>query len=189
MVLERADDLKAIMNDNGTFIMFPPLGSSTSLITVFGDHKVNVQRTIRSVMQLVSFILLYIICLSLTPVQACQFYVASFWLLPAQFNPLLPPPTLSPTQVTAILKQVSSTTGAEVVFKSMNFEMYGMEHEVRNAINLLLEIDALKVSRSSLRTLSVTYRDTGLPPRAPLPDRISQRASRVHLGQKEWQDQ
>lgn len=28
----------------------------------------------------------------------------------------------------------------------MNFEMYGMEHEVRNAINILLDIDALKVS-------------------------------------------
>ncbi|VDB84505.1 unnamed protein product [Peniophora sp. CBMAI 1063] len=134
MVLERADDLKAVMNDNGTFIMFPPLGSSTSLITVFGDHKVNVQRTIRAVMQL-----------------ACQFYVASFWLLPAQFNPLLPPPALSPTQVTAILKQVSSATGAEVVFKSMNFEMYGMEHEVRNAINMLLDIDALKAFHHEIR--------------------------------------
>jgi hypothetical protein len=54
MVTDRSDDLKSIMADNATFIHFPPLGSSTSLITVYGDHRVNIQRTIRSIMQLVS---------------------------------------------------------------------------------------------------------------------------------------
>lgn len=53
MVTERADDLKALMHDNATFIRFPPIGSSTSLITIFGDHRVTVQRTVRSIMQLV----------------------------------------------------------------------------------------------------------------------------------------
>jgi hypothetical protein len=52
-VTDRSEDLKTIMSDNATFIQFPPIGSSTSLITVFGDHRVNIQRTIRSVMQLV----------------------------------------------------------------------------------------------------------------------------------------
>lgn len=54
MVTDRADDLKSIVSDNATFIHFPPLGSSTSLITVYGDHRVNIQRTIRSIMALVS---------------------------------------------------------------------------------------------------------------------------------------
>lgn len=54
MVTDRAEDLKTIISDNGTFIQFPSLGSSTSLITVYGDHRVNVQRSIRSIMQLVS---------------------------------------------------------------------------------------------------------------------------------------
>jgi hypothetical protein len=53
MMTDRAEDLKTVMSDNATFIQFPPIGSSTSLITVFGDHRVNIQRTIRSVMQLV----------------------------------------------------------------------------------------------------------------------------------------
>lgn len=53
MVTDRTEDLKSIMHDNATFIQFPPLGSSTSLISVFGDHRVNIQRTIRSIMQLV----------------------------------------------------------------------------------------------------------------------------------------
>ena len=53
MLTDRAEDLRAIMTDNATFINFPPIGSSTSLITVYGEGKVNIQRTIRSVMQLV----------------------------------------------------------------------------------------------------------------------------------------
>ncbi|THH21564.1 hypothetical protein EW146_g36 [Bondarzewia mesenterica] len=134
MVTEHADDLKSIMNDNATFIHFPPIGSSTSLITVYGDHRVNIQRTIRSVMQL-----------------ACQFYVASFWLLPTQFNVLLPPSTLNATQVTSIIKQVSNATGAEVVFKGMCFEMHGLEHEVRNAVNMILELDIVKVFHHEIR--------------------------------------
>ncbi|KAI0932467.1 hypothetical protein AcW1_000410 [Taiwanofungus camphoratus] len=134
MVTERADDLKALMHDNATYIQFPPIGSSTSLITVFGDHRVNIQRTIRSIMQL-----------------ACQFYIASLWLLPAQFNVLMPSASLNATQVSAILKQVSFASGAEVVFKGMCFEMHGLEHEVRAAVTMLLELDIVKTFHHEIR--------------------------------------
>lgn len=56
MVTDRSEDLKSIMHDNATFIVFPLLGSSTSMISVYGDHRVNIQRTIRSIMQLVGSI-------------------------------------------------------------------------------------------------------------------------------------
>ncbi|EJD04379.1 cytoplasmic protein [Fomitiporia mediterranea MF3/22] len=134
MLTDRMDDLKTIMNDNATFINFPAIGSSTSLITVYGDNKVNIQRTIRSIMQL-----------------ACQFYVTSLWLLPVQFNVLLPPSTLNPAQMTNVLKQISDMSGAEVVFKSMCFEMHGLEHEVRAAISMLLELDAIKAFQHEIR--------------------------------------
>ncbi|EEB92237.1 hypothetical protein MPER_09283, partial [Moniliophthora perniciosa FA553] len=128
MVTDRPDDLKTIMNDNATFIQFPPLGSSTSLITVYGDHRVNIQRTIRSIMQL-----------------ACHYYVGSFWLLPVQFNALLPPATLNVSQVSTLIKQISIATGAEVVFKSMCFELHGLEHEIRAAVSMIMELDIIKV--------------------------------------------
>lgn len=134
MVTDRTEDLKMIMNDNSTFIQFPSIGSSTSLITVFGDHRVHIQRTIRSVMQL-----------------TCQFYVASFWLLPTQFNVLLPPSTLNATQVTNIIKQVSNATGAELVFKGMCFEMHGLEHEVRHAVNMIMDLDIVKAFHHEIR--------------------------------------
>ncbi|KAF7320226.1 KH domain protein [Mycena kentingensis (nom. inval.)] len=134
MVTDRADDLKSIVSDNATFIQFPPLGSSTSLITVYGDNRVNIQRTIRSIMQL-----------------ACTYYVGSFWLLPIQFNALLPPATLSPSQVTNLLKQISVASGAEVVFKSMCFEMHGLEQEVRSAVGMVMELEMIQARPALIR--------------------------------------
>jgi len=144
MVTERAEELKTVMADNATFIQLPPLGSSTSLITVYGDNRVNIQRTIRSIMQLVSLPLHFFFIVIPNPFQACQFYVGSFWLLPVQFNALLPP-ALNTTAINALLQQISMASGAEVVFKSMCFEMHGLEHEVRTAVNMIMELDIIKV--------------------------------------------
>jgi hypothetical protein len=44
---------KAIMGDNAMFIHFPPVGGSASLIMVYEDKKISIQRTIRSIMHLV----------------------------------------------------------------------------------------------------------------------------------------
>ena len=111
-------------------------------------------------------------CGSLTCwLQACQSYVASLWLLPAQFNVLMPSTSLNPSQVSAILKQVSFASGAEVVFKGMCFEMHGLEHEVRAAITMLLDLDIVKVMRIvSMRSRMCAYRSVDLPPRDSLPD-------------------
>lgn len=128
MLTQRQDDLRAIMTENGTFINFPPIGSQTSLISVYGDTRVNIQRTIRSVMQL-----------------ACQFYVASFWLLPVNFNVLMPASTVNPTHIPALLKRISNLSGAEVVFKTNCFEMHGLEPEVRSAVSLVFDLEVVKV--------------------------------------------
>ncbi|KAG6911775.1 hypothetical protein DXG01_000021 [Tephrocybe rancida] len=151
MVTDRADDLRSIMSDNATFIHFPSLGSSTSLITVYGDHRVNIQRTIRSIMQLVSTTHPLSEPISGNFYQACQYYVGSFWLLPMQFNALLPPATLNASAVTTLLKQISMATGAEVVFKSMCFEVHGLEHEVRSAVGMIMELDIIKSFHHEIR--------------------------------------
>ncbi|WWC92268.1 uncharacterized protein L201_007222 [Kwoniella dendrophila CBS 6074] len=126
LLTERLEEVKGVMNDNGTYIQVPSVGSQASLITVFGDHRVNIERTIRSVMGL-----------------ACQFYVASFWLLPISFDVLMPQATLNPAQMQPILKRIAHATGAEVVSKSNCFEMHGLEQEVRAAVMMVLELDAI----------------------------------------------
>lgn len=137
LLTERIEEFKAIMSDNGTYVQVPSVGSQASLITVFGDHRVNIERTIRSIMAL-----------------ACQFYVASFWLLPISFDVLMPSASLNPAQMQPILKRISHTTGAEVVFKSNCFEMHGLEQEVRAAVMMVLELDVIAVSLSKLHSWS-----------------------------------
>ena len=122
------------MNDNGTFINLPPIGSQASLISVYGDHRVNIERSIRSVMQLV-----------------CQFYVASVWLLPVSFDVFMPPPTINPSQVPSILRHIAVTSGAEAVFKSNCFEIHGLESEVRAAVQLVLELEIVKSFHHEIR--------------------------------------
>ncbi|GAA6049311.1 hypothetical protein JCM3770_005934 [Rhodotorula araucariae] len=134
MLSDRLEDLKQIMNDNGTFINFPPIGSQASLISVYGDHRVNIERTIRSIMAL-----------------ACQFYVASFWLLPISFDVFMPPPSINPAQIPPILRHISVTSGAEAVFKSNCFEFHGLESEVRQAVQLVLELDFIKAFHHEIR--------------------------------------
>lgn len=45
-------------------------------------------------------------------------------------------------------------TGVEAVFKSMCFEMHGLEHEVCAAVNMILELDMIKASIFSLISMS-----------------------------------
>ena len=74
-----------------------------------------------------------------------------------QFNALLPPQNLSTTAITALLKQVSVATGAEVVFKSMCFEMHGLEHEVRAAVNMIMDVDIIKVRLFALNHILASH--------------------------------
>lgn len=82
----------------------------------------------------------------LVRLQACQFYVASFWLLPVSFDVFMSAATLNPSQMTPVLKHISNASGAEVVLKSNCFEIHGLETEVRSAVTLILELEIVKVS-------------------------------------------
>lgn len=92
-----------------------------------------------------------------------------------QFNVLLPPSTLNPAQMTNVLKQISDVSGAEIVFKSMCFEMHGLEHEVRAAVAMILELDAIKVLYFvclffSIMRISHLIVSAGIPSRDTVPN-------------------
>ncbi|CAO1638004.1 unnamed protein product [Parajaminaea phylloscopi] len=124
---EHLDDLRQIMVDNGTYVGLPALGSQSSVVSVYGDNRVNIERSIRTIMAL-----------------ACQFYVASVWLLPVAYNALASPASINAVQLTPVLKAVASRSGAEVVFKSNCFEIHGLEAEVKSAVGMILDLDVVK---------------------------------------------
>ncbi|KAI9217694.1 hypothetical protein BC828DRAFT_408264 [Blastocladiella britannica] len=75
MLTHRKDLIMRFMYDNGTFVALPPLGSGHTLVTVYGDNMVSINRTLESVARL-----------------ACDCYSAEIRLLPmpAGFSSIVP---------------------------------------------------------------------------------------------------
>jgi len=66
------------------------------------------------------------------------------------FNPLMPQALgANFAQMPEIITRIANTTGAEVVFKSNCFEVHGHEAEVLPAINLIFELDLIRVRTAS----------------------------------------
>ncbi|KAF9938493.1 hypothetical protein BGZ65_012721 [Modicella reniformis] len=136
MLLNHRDKLRTIMIDNASFIAFPPLGDSHPIIFVYGESRVNVERTIRTVMQL-----------------SAQFHSGSISMLsPIRedllTNPLYSPNVLSP--IADISNLVSQATGAEVQFRNNGFFIFGNEVQSRIAVQHLTEVDFIKTRNSEV---------------------------------------
>ena len=54
MLLDRLDKIRKVTESNGSFILFPQLGTQRGLIRVQGTEILHVERTVREVMALVS---------------------------------------------------------------------------------------------------------------------------------------
>ncbi|WAR63818.1 hypothetical protein PtB15_17B419 [Puccinia triticina] len=150
LLMEKLAQLQEIMYDNGTFINFPPIGSQVSVLSVYGDHRVHIERTIRSLMQL-----------------ACEFYIANVWLLPKSIQDVYPngsqPSIVNQAAIQSDGNRIAIESGAEVVFKSTNsFEVYGTEKVTKRAVEKILELDMVKNSQVEIRfqvELACEHRD------------------------------
>lgn len=92
-------------------------------------------------------------------------------------------------QMPSILTRIANVSGAELVFKTSSFELHGLEAEVIAGINLIFELDIVKVGlpRSARRSAAPDL-ISELPPRDSLHARARERASRLHQRQEERQD-
>ena len=53
IILDRLDKVRKVMELNGSYVLFPPLGSLQGLIRVQGTEILHVERTVREIMALV----------------------------------------------------------------------------------------------------------------------------------------
>lgn len=126
LLQERLESLRELMLDNSTYLEFPPMGSQQSQVSVYGASRVDVERSIRILMQLVS-----------------PYYVATLWLLPGLYDTM----GLSKADtrnIASLLSSASAVSGAEMSFQSQCFEMYGTDTEVRAALRHLMRQSVLK---------------------------------------------
>ncbi|KAF9956330.1 hypothetical protein BGZ70_009961 [Mortierella alpina] len=112
------------MLDNASFIAFPPLGGTHPSIFVYGESNVNVERTIRTVMQL-----------------SCHFQCGSIARRDSALSMHMPHAVPS---ITNICKVISQASGAEVEYRNNGFLMFGNEAQTRTAMQFLMEVDLVK---------------------------------------------
>lgn len=55
ILLDRLDKVRKVMETNGSYVLFPQLGSQRGLIRVQGTEILHVERTVREIMALVGF--------------------------------------------------------------------------------------------------------------------------------------
>ncbi|KAF8438753.1 hypothetical protein BGX38DRAFT_1097997 [Terfezia claveryi] len=133
IILERLDEVKKIMESNGTFVQFPTLGATKGLMRVQGSEAMYVEKTIKQIMQITG-----------------QFYNASWWLLDAN-NPAnkLRPPTDKDVQ--QMLTDLSAYSGAELSYNARGFEIHGSDEAVKLALEIANEIRFVKQSAYQIR--------------------------------------
>ncbi|CAZ82193.1 unnamed protein product [Tuber melanosporum] len=119
ILLQRLDDVKKIMDANGTFVQLPVLGSPASLIRVQGSETLHLERTIKAIM---------VIC--------GQFYNASWWVMDSPIARLLP----KALEVQKLLIDVAAFTGVSIAFNKQVFEFSGSDENVKAAMHMLSDV-------------------------------------------------
>ncbi|KAF9201507.1 hypothetical protein BGZ49_008250 [Haplosporangium sp. Z 27] len=131
MLLNHREKLRSIMIDNATFVAFPPLGGTHPTISVYGESSVNVERTIRTVMQL-----------------SCHFHSGSITMRDVTLSMHI---SQSLSSFANICKGVSQASGSEVEFRNNGFLVFGSESQTRIAMQYLTEADIIKTLPSEFK--------------------------------------
>ncbi|KAK5175578.1 uncharacterized protein LTR77_000717 [Saxophila tyrrhenica] len=130
ILLERLDKIRKIIEANGSYVLFPPLGNHSGLLRVQATDILNVERTVREIMGL-----------------AGQFYSASWWLTSpdqAQRQP-------TSSDIRSMLPDICINSGAEITFEKLNFHINGSDDSVKAAMAIINTLPFVKKAQSTLR--------------------------------------
>ncbi|KAL1608060.1 hypothetical protein SLS60_002999 [Paraconiothyrium brasiliense] len=129
ILLERLDKVRKIIENNGSYILLPPLGMQRGVVRVQGTDVLHVERTVRELMAL-----------------AGQFYSASWFI--THPDPSQRPPTAA--DVRAMLSDICINSGAEISFEKLNFHIYGSDDAVKAAMMVINNIPFVKKSQYNM---------------------------------------
>ncbi|KAL1965508.1 hypothetical protein VTN77DRAFT_5591 [Rasamsonia byssochlamydoides] len=133
ILLDRLDKVRKVMEANGSYVLFPQLGSQRGLVRVQGTEVLHVERTVREIMAL-----------------AGQFYSASWWIV-------MPDPTQggmrspTPADIRTMLSDICTNSGAEVSFENLTFSINGSDDAVKAAMMVINQIPFVNRSPYQIR--------------------------------------
>ncbi|KKY23588.1 putative kh domain protein [Phaeomoniella chlamydospora] len=127
ILLDRLDKVRKVMETNGTYVLFPQLGSQRGVVRVQGTEVLHIERTVREIMAL-----------------AGQFYSASWWIMvpdPSQGGMIRAP---SPADIRTMLSDICTNSGADLTFDKWAFTINGSDDEVKAAMMVIAQIPFVK---------------------------------------------
>ncbi|CAG7916112.1 unnamed protein product [Penicillium olsonii] len=133
ILLDRLDKVRKVMEMNGSYVLFPQLGSQRGLVRIQGTEVLHVERTVREIMAL-----------------AGQFYSASWWIImpdPAQGGLRAP----STTDIRSMLSDICTNSEAEVSFDNLTFTINGSDDAVKAAMTVINQIPFVMRSQYQMR--------------------------------------
>ncbi|KAB8076602.1 KH domain protein [Aspergillus leporis] len=133
ILLDRLDKVRKVMEMNGSYVLFPQLGSQRGLVRIQGTEVLHVERTVREIMAL-----------------AGQFYSASWWIImpdPSQGAFRAP----SPADVRTMLTDICTNSAAEVSFDNLTFTINGSDDAAKAAMNVVNQIPFVQRSQYQMR--------------------------------------
>lgn len=132
IILDRLDKVRKVMETNGSYVLFPQLGSQRGLIRVQGTEILHVERTVREIMAL-----------------AGQFYSASWWLMLHDSAQSMRAP--SPADIRVMLSDICTNSGSDVCFEKLTFNINGSDDSVKAAMMVIHEIPFVKRAQYQIR--------------------------------------
>ncbi|KAB8336793.1 hypothetical protein FH972_021102 [Carpinus fangiana] len=123
ILLERLDKIRRIIEFNGSYVLFPPLGVSHGTVRVQGTDMLHVERT------------------------SGQFYAASWWVTLSDANQRGP----TPAEIQSMLADICISSGAEISFEKLTFHVCGSDDAVKAALWIISTLPFVKNAQSHLR--------------------------------------
>lgn len=129
ILLDRMDKVRKIIEANGTYIMFPALGTQRTTVRVQGNEGLPVERTVRELMTLVG-----------------QFYAAGWFIQQPELRQLP-----SSAEIRTMLVDICARSGSELVFDKLSFNITGSDDAVKSALAVISDIDFVAQSQHQIR--------------------------------------
>jgi hypothetical protein len=153
ILLDRLDKVRKVMEANGSYVLFPQLGSQRGLVRIQGSEVLHVERTVREIMALVCSnpgTLSFFDANHSPFLQAGQFYSASWWIvMPDPSQGGMRPP--SPADVRTMLSDICTNSSAEVSFENLTFTINGSDDAVKAAMMVIYQIPFVNRSPYQIR--------------------------------------
>ncbi|KAI1265552.1 hypothetical protein F5Y18DRAFT_38687 [Xylariaceae sp. FL1019] len=127
ILLTRMDKVRKTMEINGTYIMFPRLASTRTMIRIQGVEGLHIERTMKEIMSL-----------------AGQFYFASWWVQPGPQHP-------GPHDIRGMLGDICSNSDADIQFDKMNFQITGSDDAVKSALTVMSQNKFVTSAQQQIR--------------------------------------